>query len=181
MRICLMFGVIVSAAFYMPHSRAYAEFHAYLIDFVQGAAVWASVAVIARAAWCARLVRAFLVEIVRVSRESLGSSKEVETQCARRQRGHRGVAINVETAIERKKPHSSQVVNSDVNLADALDACDFAQSFKRDKFLYIGKHESVHGYSDSSVRTNECDEPCLAQGQLIEQSNKCQVAVVHTA
>lgn len=51
MRACLLFGMIVSAALYMPNSRAYAEFHAYLIDFVQGAAAWASVAVVARVAW----------------------------------------------------------------------------------------------------------------------------------
>lgn len=51
MRVCLLFGVIVSAALYMPNSRTYDEFHAYLIDFVQGAAVWATVAVVARATW----------------------------------------------------------------------------------------------------------------------------------
>jgi len=51
MRVCLMFGVIVSATLYMPNSRAYDEFHAYLIYFVQSAAMWATVAVIARSAW----------------------------------------------------------------------------------------------------------------------------------
>ena len=34
MRVYLMFGVIVSAALYMPNSRAYDEFHAYMIGFV---------------------------------------------------------------------------------------------------------------------------------------------------
>ncbi|WP_019938257.1 hypothetical protein [Bordetella sp. FB-8] len=58
MRVCLLFGMIVSAAFYMPNSRDYAEFDAYLIDFAQGTAVWAAVAVIARAAWRVRGSRA---------------------------------------------------------------------------------------------------------------------------
>lgn len=51
MRVCLLFGMIMSAAFCMLNSRDYAEFHAYMIDFVQGAAIWAAVAVDARAVW----------------------------------------------------------------------------------------------------------------------------------
>lgn len=51
MRACLLFGVIVSAALCMVTSRAYARFDAYIIGFAQGVAVWALLALVARAAW----------------------------------------------------------------------------------------------------------------------------------
>lgn len=51
MRVCLLFGVIVSAAVCMLNSRDYDEFHAYMLGFAKGVVRWAAVAVVARAAW----------------------------------------------------------------------------------------------------------------------------------
>lgn len=86
--------------------------------------------------------------------------------------------MDVEAATEYKKPHPVEMVKRDVNLANTLDAREFAQSVKRHYRLSFSKHEAILGLPNWHALTNEFDELRLTQSQLIKQRNECQVTVV---